>query len=269
MPPLLTKREVWSTWRFEHKYRIPALQYYQIRNAMTPHMEPDEFTVDQGEYLVRSLYFDTDRYQAYHEKINGDFGRIKIRVRSYAATHREDAPLRVELKTRRGAAMEKFSSFVPLSSYQAFMETGHWPEHEDSSVLTEFARLYHLRTLRPKLLIQYQREGLVSRRREDLRITFDHHVESCSATEIFPAHTYFRPHHPETVILEIKCKNDQPVWLSRLVRQHGLKLVASSKYAMGVEISRPDVVTPMWSQGYTDPPDKALAMFELKRKQNQ
>jgi hypothetical protein len=38
---------------------------------------------------------------------------------------------------------------------------------------------------------------------------------------------------------------------------------------MGVEISRPDVVTPMWSQGYTDPPDKALAMFELKRKQNQ
>jgi hypothetical protein len=113
--PLLARREVWSTWRFELKYKVPIQKYYEIRNAMVPHMEPDEFTRDKDEYLVRSLYFDTHNYQAYHEKINGDFGRIKIRVRSYSDQKRIDAPLRVELKTRRGAAMEKFSSFCPLS----------------------------------------------------------------------------------------------------------------------------------------------------------
>jgi len=243
------KREVWSTWRFELKYKLPIQRYHEIRNAMVPHMEPDEFTMDKNEYLVRSLYFDTHHYQAYHEKINGDFGRIKIRVRAYTDQKSMDAPLRVELKTRRGAAMEKFSSFVPYYAYDEFMRTGHWPETEESPVLTEFARLYHLRTLRPKLLVQYLREGLVSRRREDLRITFDREVSSCSADEIFPDHSFFRKHHPETLILEIKCKQEQPRWLTSLIRDHGLKVMANSKYTQGVEFSRPDVVTPMWSLG--------------------
>ncbi len=256
MRPLLTRREVWSTWRFELKYKVPLQQYYAVRNAMVPHMEPDEFTRDQDEYLVRSLYFDTHHYQAYHEKINGDFGRIKIRVRSYSDEKRMDSPLRVELKTRRGAAMEKFSSFVPNHIFEEFMETGHWPINEDNPVLTEFARLYHLRTLRPKLLVQYMREGLVSRRKEDLRITFDHRVCSCSADEVFPATTFFRNHHPELVILEVKCKQDQPRWLSTLVRDHGLKVMANSKYTQGVEFARNDVVTPMWSLGHMEPDKK-------------
>ena len=253
MRPLLTRREVWSTWRFELKYKVPVQKYHEIRNAMVPHMEPDEFTKGKGEYLVRSLYYDTHHFQAYHEKINGDFGRIKIRVRSYTDQKQMDTPLRVELKTRRGAAMEKFSSFVPYYSFAEFMETGHWPENEDNPVLTEFARLYHLRILRPKLLVQYMREGLVSRRREDLRITFDRKVCSCSADEIFPKNTFFHQHHPELMILEIKCKQEQPRWLNRLIRDHGLKVMANSKYTQGVELSRHDVVTPMWSEGHMPP----------------
>ncbi len=253
MSPLLTKREVWSTWRFELKYQIPIQRYREIRNAMVPHMVPDKYTQDKGEYLVRSLYYDTFNYQAYHEKINGNFGRIKIRVRSYTDQKDPNAKLRLELKTRRGAAMEKFSSFVPQSVFDEFSKTGHWPEDEDNPVLVEFARLYHLRTLRPKIIVQYRREGLFSRRREDLRITFDRQVESCSASNLFPKETFFRPHHSDKVILEIKCKNDQPRWLSSLVKKHGLKFVANSKYTQGVEISRPDVVVPMWSQGHVSP----------------
>ncbi len=250
MRPLLLKREIWSTWRFELKYQVPIQRYYEIRNAMVMHMEPDEFTRDKEHYLVRSLYFDTDNYQAYHEKINGDYGRIKIRVRSYTDQKSMDAPLRVELKTRRGAAMEKFSSFVPNYLYEEFMSKGHWPEGEDNPVLSEFARLYYLRNLKPKLLVQYNRVGLVSRKREDLRITFDRDVASCSAEEVFPRETFFHKHHPELVILEIKCKQDQPRWLSKVVRDHGLKLIANSKYTQGVDFSRHDVVTPMWSVGH-------------------
>ncbi|EEG78406.1 polyphosphate polymerase domain-containing protein [Dethiobacter alkaliphilus] len=249
------KKEKWGTWRFELKYRISQWQYYQIKNAITPYMKPDEFTLAQlgGAYLVRSLYYDTHNYQAYHEKIGGDFGRIKIRTRSYTDIADENTKIRVELKTKRGSAMEKFSSFVPYSSYAAFMETGHWPAY-DSPVLTEFERLYYLRTLKPKLLVQYRRLGLKSRFGENLRITFDMDVRSADSSSLFPATPFFRVHDPNLIILEIKCQSEQPQWLSKLVKQYGLKIVANSKYTRGIEISRPDAVTPMWSQGFANAP---------------
>jgi hypothetical protein len=225
-----------------------------MRNALVPYMVSDEFSTatPSGTYLVRSLYYDTYDYQAYHEKMGGDYGRIKIRIRSYSKTMADDTPIRVELKTRRGTAMEKFSSFVPASYYTAFMDTHHWPG-QDSPVLTEFERLYHLRILRPKLLVEYQREGLKTRGHEDLRITFDRHVHSAASDSLFPKSCFFRPHNPAEIIMEIKCRNQQPDWLLRLIRRHGLKWVANSKYVRGIEVSRPDAVTPMWSQGYADP----------------
>jgi SPX domain protein involved in polyphosphate accumulation len=261
------KRPVESNWRFEYKYRISPWQYHQVRNALVPYMMPDEHTrvAPADRYLVRSLYFDTYDYQAFHEKMGGDFGRIKIRIRSYTKTMSEETPIRVELKTRRGSAMEKFSSFVPAAYYTEFIQTGHWPA-EDSPVLTEFERLYYLRALRPKLLVEYHREGLKSRSREDLRITFDFDVHSAGTATLFPETIFFRDHHPNVITLEIKCRNQQPTWLSKLVRQHGLKWVANSKYTRGIEVSRPDVITPMWSQGYAD---TGIAALKRMHRQHQ
>jgi SPX domain protein involved in polyphosphate accumulation len=249
---MLARKEVWKTWRFELKYPLSLQQYYCFRNALLPYMEKDPFTKPTGSYLVRSLYFDTYDYQAYHEKINGDYGRIKIRVRAYTDSPAGDPPVRVELKTRWGSAMEKYSCFTSSSLLQQFLHTSHWPEDENNPVLIEFARLYHLRTLRPQLLVQYQREGFKARDGSNLRITFDRHICSAKAATLFPQHSFLRPQQPHEVILEIKCQNDHPRWLTQLVKQHGLKLQANSKYARGIEIARPDVVTPMWSQGYYD-----------------
>lgn len=241
-------------WRFELKYRISPWQYNCVKNALQPYMQLDDYTLvsPSDGYLVRSLYFDTFDYKAYHEKMGGDFGRIKIRVRSYTDLESENLPLRVELKTRRGSAMEKFSTFIPAQAFAEFLKTWHWPESIDRNdpVLMEFERLLHLRALRPKILVTYQREGFTSRSREDLRITFDHHVRSASASSLFPQNPFFRDHHRHVTILEIKCRNQRPVWLTEIVKRHNLKVVANSKYTQGIEVVRPDVVNPMWSQGY-------------------
>ncbi|MDW7651816.1 MAG: VTC domain-containing protein [Bacillota bacterium] len=92
--------------------------------------------------------------------------------------------------------------------------------------------------------------GLKSRQMEDLRITFDQDVRSSSASLLFPRQPFFRTHNKNEIILEIKCRNEQPARLTKIVRRHGLKVVANSKFTQGIEMSRPDVVTPMWSQGY-------------------
>jgi len=249
-----------SSWRFELKYRMSPMQYHMVKSALVPYMEPDEHTrrSDSGKYLVRSLYFDTSTYQAYHEKIAGDFGRVKMRLRSYGDTA-EGAPVRVELKTRRGPVMEKHRCFVTASDCARFLEDWHWPAPDDP-VLVEFERMLHLGARRPKVLVEYKREGLEARSRGDLRITFDHDVQSASASRMFPEHPFFRDHHRHQVIMEVKFRIPPPAWLTALVKQYGLKFVANSKYARAIEVSQPDVVAPAWSYPDPEPVPRTLAV---------
>ena len=247
------KKAPQSSWRFELKYRLTYQQYYRVRSALAPYMEPDDYS--RGDpYLVRSLYFDTFNYQAYHEKIQGDFGRIKIRLRTYDSSPAKKPPVRVELKTRRGEAMEKFNTFVTTGECLEFLDTWHWPISQGDPVLLEFERLVHLRHLRPKILVQYRREGLQCRGRENLRVTFDHNVQSAGAASLFPAEeVFFRSQTPGTVIFEIKCRIEKPLWLTNIIKKHSLKYVANSKYTQGIEIARADVISPGWNPGYRDP----------------
>ncbi len=231
-------------WRFEYKYRLNVWQYYQLKNALTPYFRMDDFTrkTPRGRYLVRSLYFDNDQFQAYFEKIEGNFGRIKCRIRTYTTSIENTPVLRAELKNRWGESIEKYSTFITPEDYLGFMHNRHWPDHSNP-VLEEFERIYYLRAMRPKVLVEYYREGYVPRTNGDLRITLDHHVRSCSTDTLFPKTQLFKAHHNNIVVLEIKCRRKQPAWLSQLVRQHNLKYIANSKYAQGVEAVCPDLVS--------------------------
>lgn len=246
----IIQQETIKSRRFESKYRISSHQYYQIKSALVPYMQLDKFTnaTPRNKYRVRSLYFDTLDYQAYFEKISGDCDRVKFRIRTYAETLEDNPTIRVELKVRKGILMEKYSYFVTTPQYQEFMNEWHWPV-ENSPVLGEFERSLQLKHLRPKILVEYLREGYRSRSRENVRITFDHQVRSAFSTSLFPEKVFFRSHHPHVIVLEIKQYEKQPGWLRNIIQQHSLKTVANSKYAQGIEVARPDLVTPSWSIG--------------------
>lgn len=232
-------------WRFEYKYRINIQQYYRLKSELVIYMEPDSFTrqAQNGRYLVSSLYFDNDQFQAYYEKIEGNFGRIKCRIRTYYETLEETNPLRVELKNRWGESIEKYSTFVSSAEFREFMLSRHWSRSENP-VLQEFERIYYLRALKPKVLVSYYREGYLPRSREDLRVTLDHDVKSCLTESLFPKPALYKDHHRHSIVLEIKCRRKQPAWLSHLIRKHGLKYIANSKYTQGVETVRPDLISP-------------------------
>jgi hypothetical protein len=244
-------RSIVSNWRFEYKYRIPYAKYLQLRAGLTPYVVPDHYAEisPKGRYYLRSLYYDTADYRAYHEKMGGDFGRTKLRIRSYDRTLTAQSVIRAELKTRRGTPMEKFSAFVSPQDYEHYMSSKRWDD-EENPVLVEFARLVRLRELSPKLVVEYCREGLVPRSRDDVRVTFDFDVRSTSATTLFPTRSFWRHHHRDEVIFEVKCRKDIPHWLAQIIKQHGIKPVANSKYTRAVEVCRNDVVTPMWTQGF-------------------
>lgn len=221
--------------RFECKYRLDPFTYLQIRNALYPYMKKDSFTekaLSRG-YVVRSLYFDTDDYQSYYEKMNGDSERVKFRLRTYPSN--PQTAVRVELKMRKASLVIKKVALVSWAQYDHFMRTWHW--EVENPVLQEFSRILHARQLRPKVMIEYQREGFTTRVPSDLRVTFDHALKSVEAKSLTGAPPFFRKHDPHSVVMEIKFQKPFPAWLKTIVQQYGLKMIANSKYAQAIQVS--------------------------------
>ncbi|THB64532.1 MAG: polyphosphate polymerase domain-containing protein [Spirochaetaceae bacterium] len=231
--------------RLEKKYHLDLAQYYCVRNAIRQHMVPDTYSrLKDGRYLVRSLYFDTADFQAYTERNHGLFGRIKLRIRTYCDQAGESPVIVAEIKSKKGNLMEKYGSLVPYSRYLQFLQSNSWQSPADP-VLNEFERLIRVRMLQPQLLVQYWREGYRCRQSSDLRITLDHNVHSARAKEVFPGDLLLKPHRPRYITLEIKTPaRKEPAWLQALVRQHGLRITSNSKYVQGIEVIRPNMITP-------------------------
>jgi SPX domain protein involved in polyphosphate accumulation len=237
-------------WRFEYKYHLTMPQYLAVKSAILPNMSLDEYTkaAPDNKYFVRSLYFDSFFFNAFHDKADGNCDRLKLRIRTYVKSPDDIEILKAEIKVRKNVTTEKHVAPISYIDYLGFMDKKRWPgELLKNVILAEFERYYHQNNLIPVVLVQYEREGYRARTRDEIRITFDHHVRSARADELFPKDTIFRVHSPGSIILEIKCNKRQPDWLQRLIRDYGMMIISNSKYVQGVIISHPSVVTPSWS----------------------
>jgi len=231
--------------RFELKYRLTYFQYLKMRNAILPYMVMDPYTSAQpsSRYLVRSLYFDTFDYRSFHQKMSGDCNREKFRLRTYPFGEEYLQEVRVELKMREGNLAKKISVFVPIDEYYHFMKKRHWQSF-DNPITNEFERRLLTKYLRPMLLVEYEREGYQTRLKSSLRITFDHRVRSSHARDLFPKINFYRYLYPRKVVMEIKFKDNLPLWLEMVVREQGMKVIANSKYAQSLQIARHDLYHP-------------------------
>jgi hypothetical protein len=231
--------------RYELKYQLTYFQYLKLRNAIRLYMIMDPFTQIQtsNRYLVRSLYFDTYDYHSFHQKMSGDSAREKFRLRTYPYGEEYLKYVRVELKMRQGNLSIKKSVFVPIDEYHHFMKKRHWQAFEDP-ITNAFEHRLLTQQLQPMVLVEYDREGYQTRLKSGLRITFDHRLRSSHANSLFPDKSFYRYLYPRHVILEIKFKDSLPTWLEKLVRGHGLKVIANSKYTQSIQIARHDLHHP-------------------------
>ncbi len=231
--------------RFELKYRLSYVEYLMVRHAILIYMKKDKYTQGKGDkgYYVRSLYFDSDDYRAYHEKMSGDSQRLKLRIRTYNSSEELSPKVRAEIKMRKGNLVLKRSSFVSIEGLKNFLRSRSFNDDQDQ-VLIEFEKNARAKILLPKVLIEYYREGYESRLESGLRITFDHRVKSAHSKELFPRNPFFREHNRGFVIMEAKFNDSLPRWMRDLVHSHGLKIIANSKFAQGIQLSRKDLCHP-------------------------
>jgi hypothetical protein len=231
--------------RRELKFIIRTDQMQPFIDSITPFLNRDSHSGKAKFYKITSLYYDTQDYRAYWEKVEGLKHRRKLRIRVYGETAVEPtADCFVEIKERIEGAVRKRRIIVPYVDAQRLCSTGDLDprllSEEDKPVLDEIAHLVLLLRLQPSCALRYDRMAFNGHPDYDpsLRITLDincrariHDLDLSSTTN--EEMKFFLS--PQLCILEIKADDRVPYWLVQTMHQHQIMVRKISKYCTALE----------------------------------
>ena len=229
--------------RFEFKYVLPKRRRDDVEAHLQYFLELDPFVRDREDhkYSVRSLYYDTAVYSAFHDKIDGLHSRRKFRVRTYNEDAGGAAPYFLEIKGRHNNLVFKHRTQVPAGPW--IDERGNGLSDalirnaDPSGVLDQFSYEYYQRHIRPIALIDYKRRPYISKYDSSFRITFDEQLTCFKAGKLFPEDVAQLKHIvPGHTVMEVKFHHHLPSWFHRVIQAHELRRVSISKICSGMEV---------------------------------
>lgn len=223
--------------RFEVKYLVATRLVPALLEEFAAHTRPDANAADPWGYPIFSVYWDTADFQFFWEKIEGVKHRRKLRFRRYGSS----PDVFVEVKQREDRTLQKRRLRWPLERVQAAFGTGgtglRWEQVEGDPTATEVALLIERLRLEPRMAVRYRRRALFGAFDPELRITFDgriqYHPSEFDLARPFETGRYVLD--PRVTVLEIKYDHRAPVWLTKAICRHGLKIVRMSKYCSAVD----------------------------------
>lgn len=230
MAGFLRRREV---YRNEWKYYISLWEGELLKKRLLPFMEVDP-NAENGQYMIRSLYFDDYWDSAYAEKMMGVESRQKWRVRIY---NYSDKRIRLERKKKSGSYIHKDSAPLTRDEFERIMAGDYeFLLKSEHQLCQEFYYDCMVRLYRPKVVVDYEREPLI-RREGDVRITFDRDVRAGAFNyDIFdPLLPTENVLEPDRMVLEVKFTEMIPEIIKELLPLDGQEFSAISKYTLCYE----------------------------------
>ncbi|MDE6750498.1 MAG: polyphosphate polymerase domain-containing protein [Lachnospiraceae bacterium] len=218
--------------RHELKYVITPVQYIMLRSRLKPIMQLDEHSREDGNYFIRSIYFDSYQYDALNNKNNGVWKRKKYRLRFYNGDARECL---LECKIKEGDRIEKISSPITRAEAEELLETKAGSiMYSSDSLMGEMKILMKNRGFKPVVLVDYLREAYVYPV-STLRITFDMEIAAGTVKDCLKKERCFSNILPYgQMILEVKYDQYIPEHISHIISSIQPVQRAASKYAMCV-----------------------------------
>lgn len=218
--------------RRETKYLLSYENYHQLRQALVPYMEADEY----GKHTIISVYYDTDDFQLIRWALEKPDFREKFRLRSYGVPTAE-TPVYLEIKKKVGKIIYKRRLSLPYDDAKNFNCLS--PDFSVSGVQNqqikrEIQWLACQRQLRPQVMIAYDRIAMKAFDEElaEFRITFDFDIRFRQEELDLRQGDYGQRVAPELdVLMEVKALGAYPLWFSKLLSQLGIQRGSFSKYA--------------------------------------
>ena len=232
--------------KFEYKYLVPIERLPELRTLISPFMVTDTH-MDMGGpagYTVRSIYFDTFQYDDYHEKISGLKIRKKIRIRGYNGQNHKNIVF-LEIKRKNEKRVKKNRAPVKYKNIKDLLISGDTERYimtiKGFKEAIENSRqfLFHIykKSLRPVVLVVYEREAYHGTFDNSFRITFDKNLRSMIHPDLQELYQedHIKYSIPNHFVLEVKFFDIFPSWLRSIIGSLGLRLQAFSKYTTCVD----------------------------------
>ena len=218
-----------TEYRHEYKYRIDTRQKAVLQLRAQGVLERDSHAGADGEYLIRSLYFDSPDDDCFYENENGVDPREKYRIRFYNC---DASRISLECKAKTRGMTRKTACPITPDQCRWFM-AGEIPEPERDVSPEQAAMFMQMRqkSLRPVVIVQYTRMPFVCDA-GNVRVTFDDAITSSNDIAGF-----LQPEIPlrsvlgtGESILEVKWDELLPSYIREQIGLDSLQWTSFSKY---------------------------------------
>lgn len=215
-------------YRHEWKHEISYLDLLTLRGRLQAVMKPDAHAVN-GQYLIRSLYFDNLNDKALREKIDGVNMREKFRIRYYNG---DLSVIHLEKKSKLNGLGTKYSAALTAEEAQKIVDGElDWMMESERPLVQELYCKMRYQGLSPKTIVDYIREPFVFPP-GNVRVTFDYNIRSgLSCTDFLNWSCPTVPAGDAPIILEVKWDEFLPDIIRDAVQLPGRRVTAFSKYA--------------------------------------
>ena len=209
--------------RHEEKYLVSKEQGVALKEVFSAHMEPDRF----DNYLVQNLYYDTLNWDIIRSSLNKPLYKEKMRLRCYDIPD-ANSTVFLELKKKFKGTVYKSRVSFPFNelSYRCVQDIA---ANGDSPVSRELHFYMQRNAVLPRTYIAYRRSAFSGE--NELRVTFDTEIRYRLNRLDFqnPDEGYLiLPQN--TMLMEIKTLGGMPLWLARMLSEHGIFPASFSKY---------------------------------------
>ena len=217
--------------RHELKYYINELEYNYLNSRLKVITRIDENTDENGEYHVRSLYFDDISNSSYNQKEGGVFQRKKYRIRIY---NKSDSVILLEKKEKFDKYISKSNRLINKVFYNKLINNDlNIKDFLKDEFLLEFYTEIKMNSLKPVVIVDYIREPYIYSS-GNVRITFDKKLQTViNSYDIFDSSSVTTsPIIDGGIILEVKYDDYLPEFIRRELRMERHQQMALSKYTI-------------------------------------
>ena len=215
-------------YRVEQKYIITEEKIAYLQYKLENVMKYDKHA-DNGQYRIRSLYFDDMYDSCLDDNDSGNDFREKYRIRTY---NNDKYKIHLEMKTKERGYTGKMKEELGLEECLTYLERKDMVLKEtDGLVKRKLYALMLTMRMQPVQIVEYDRIPFVEEK-GNVRVTFDRNIVGCDNVKSF-----FEDCLPAVPllptgqhILEVKYDEFIPDYIKQILNEVHLHKTAFSKY---------------------------------------
>lgn len=226
-----------KVFRHELKYVCSEAELSVIQSRIQHLMQLDSHADQNGQYLIRSLYFDDYMRSCFYDNEDGADPREKYRIRAY--NYSRDYIFLEKKKKVRGMTAKQSCRISEKLFWRMIRGDRLLDQLGRDALLDEWIIDRNRKLIHPVMLGEYVRKPFVYKL-GNVRITFDQDISAISDPRLFfeGSVARFSVLPTGTHVLEVKYDDFLPDTIYRLIDNGHLQQQAFSKFYLGCKALR-------------------------------